>query len=123
MSCKKLRQSLEVISRIAGTYLDQTGVQEDAAAERVQNAADDARRRAVRVVRLAHAQAGRDPDGGRDAVEDRADDGDVVVLRRQPDERQPRANTEALERPCSCMRVSDGMNISSLEVYEVLQHI
>ena len=102
MSCKRLRQSPEVISRIAGTYLDQTGVQEDAAAERVQNTADDARGRAVRVVRLAHPEAGCYADGGRDAVEDRTDDGDVVVLGRQPDERQPCAHSEALERLCWC---------------------
>ena len=85
---------------MVSTYLDETRVEQNAAAERVEDAGDEVRRRAVRVVRLAHAQAGRDPDGGRDAVEDRADDGDVVVLGRQPDERQPRAHTEALERLC-----------------------
>ena len=97
MSCKRLRQSPEVMSRIAGTYLDQTGVQEDAAAERVQNAADDARRRAVRVVRLPHAQSDSDPERGRDAEQDSTENGDVIVLLGKTDERQPRTHTKTLE--------------------------
>ena len=78
--------------------LDDPRVEEDPAAERVQYAADDARRRAVGVVRLAHAEADRDPEWGRDPEEDRAEHGDVVVLGRQLDVCQARADTEALER-------------------------
>ena len=80
MSCKRLRQSPEVMSRIAGTYLDQTGVQEDAAAERVQNTADDARGGASGVVSRPDTETGSDTDGGRDTVEKGTDDWDVRIL-------------------------------------------
>ena len=98
MSCKKLRQSLEVMWRIADTYLDQTGVQKDAAAERVQNATDDARSRAAGIVRLPHAQSDSDPERSRDAEQDSTENGDVIVLLRKTDERQPRTHTKTLER-------------------------
>ena len=42
------------------THLDETGVDQDARAERVEDATDDACGRAVRVVRRAHAETDRD---------------------------------------------------------------
>ena len=63
-------------------HLNETGVQQDATGERIEHTADNACCRAARVVRLADAEARRDANGRSDAVQDGADDGDVVVLGR-----------------------------------------
>ena len=82
----------------SGTHLDEGGVDQDARAERVKHAGNDARGCAVRVVRCAHPEPGGDPDGRRNAEEDRTQDGYVCVLMGQLHIRKPRANTKAFER-------------------------
>lgn len=82
------------------TYLDETRVEQNAAAESVQDAAHDAGRGALGVVGLAHAQPDRDAEGGSDTEEHRTEDWDVIVLLGQAHKGKPRADTKALERFC-----------------------
>ena len=53
------RQFPQIFTTQKRTHLDKTRVDQDTRAERVQDPADDTRRRAVRVVRRPHAK----PDG------------------------------------------------------------
>ena len=80
--------------------LDESRVQKDTRAERVENTGDDRRVRRARVVRRAHAEAHRDTQGRRDAIEERADVGYVAVFMREDEVREPGANAEAFERLC-----------------------
>ena len=63
-------------------HLNETGIEQDATGERIEHTADDACGRAARVVRLPDAEPRRNANGRGDAVQDRADDGDVIVLGR-----------------------------------------
>ena len=56
-------------------YLDETGVDQDARAERVEDAADDARGRAVGVVRRADTEADRDAWAVREPLVRKSSDG------------------------------------------------
>lgn len=76
---------------------DEPRVDEDTRGERVHDARDDRRFRRVRVVGRADAEPGGNPDWRGDAVEQRADDGDVVVACGQPEEGETGSETESLE--------------------------
>jgi hypothetical protein len=80
--------------------LDESRVQKDTRAERVENTGDDRRVRRARVVCRAHAEAHRDTQGRRDAIEEPADVGYVAVFMGEDEVREPGANAKAFERLC-----------------------
>lgn len=65
--------------KLVREQLHEARVDQHAAAQRVHDPADDARGRALGVVRRPDAEPGGDADGGGEPVEDGGDDGDVVV--------------------------------------------
>ena len=95
-------------------HLNETGIEQDATGKRVEHTADDACGRASRVVCLPDAEPCRDAYRSGDAVQDRADDGDVVVLGRQTKEGEPGANTETLESFCEDVTSGPGTKTDQL---------
>ena len=78
-------------------HLNETGIEKDATGERIEHTADDACGRASRVVCLPDAEPRRDAYRSGDAVQDRAEYRNVVVLVWQTKEGESGADTETLK--------------------------
>ena len=66
--------------KLVSEEFDEARVEQDARAERVKDARDQGRLRRTRVVRRADAEAHSDADRRRDAVEEGAEVGHIVVF-------------------------------------------